>query len=248
MSRLRQIFSCHAGAPGSADPGAGRMRALDGDEKLARRHDILDAAESLFAQNLALANVADIADAAGLAKGTVYLYFQSKEEIYLALHLRKVESFMTALIERLGAQRPFAFSEMTALAAEHMLDAPTYLPLGACCAGFAASAVPAAAAARSQASLSEWLRLAGAGLERHFPRLAAGEGTRLLHHSYAIMIGLYSLMRSEFGVDLNCANTSGLGSFRQEASLALTRYWSQVAGIDAPPAVQAEKPLGKKTK
>ena len=50
-----------------------------------RRNSILTAARSVFSgQGYAAATVDDIANAAGIAKGTLYLYFRSKEEIYLA--------------------------------------------------------------------------------------------------------------------------------------------------------------------
>ena len=215
-----------------ASDGGKRVRALDGDDKEARRQAILDAADELFAQRHSLANVADVAEAAGLAKGTVYLYFQSKEEIYLALHSRGVEHFFSSLIERLADRDrgPFTFSEMRALASAHLLDAPTYMPLGACCIGFAANAVPLAAAMQFQSSMTTWLTTAGAGLERHFPALAQGEGVRLLKHSYAMMIGMYSLMRGEASGDPKCPRIPGMGSYQEEALLALTRYWTQVTG------------------
>jgi len=246
MSRIKQFFSCHAAVPPFADAGAGRSRtrAIDGDEKEARRQAILDAADRLFADRQELANVAAVATAAGLAKGTVYLYFQSKEEIYLALHLRHVEHFFTILIARLGETQPFRFEEMQALVAEHILDTATYLPLGACCIGFAAGAVHEEASAHFQGRLLEWLQAAGVGLERHFSGLARGEGVRLLKHSYAMMVGLYSLMRSEPSGDPKCPRIEGIGSFQDEAALALMRYWSHVAGIadtSANPERQSDK-------
>jgi len=52
---------------------------LEGDKE-ERRNALLDAAEALFlAQPGRMASVAEVAQAAGVAKGTVYLYFPSKE-------------------------------------------------------------------------------------------------------------------------------------------------------------------------
>ena len=49
-----------------------------------RCSEILQAARAVFARNgFTAATVDDIADAAGVAKGTVYLYFPSKREIYI---------------------------------------------------------------------------------------------------------------------------------------------------------------------
>ncbi len=211
--------------------GSRRVRALDGEHKEARRQAILDAAERLFTDRHDLANVADVAEAAGLAKGTVYLYFQTKEEIYLALHARHVEHFFITLIERLNGSEPFFFDQMHSLAKEHLLEAPTYMPLGACCIGFAANAVPLAAAMQFQMQMSTWLVTAGYGLERHFPKLTPGEGVRLLKHSYALMIGLYSLRGEKSATDPKCPQLPGMGTYQEEASLALTRYWAHVTGI-----------------
>lgn len=69
-------------------------RAMNPEDKELRREAILDAAEQLWlSQPDRLANVAEIAAAAGLAKGTVYLYFRSKEELLLAIHERHTHDF-----------------------------------------------------------------------------------------------------------------------------------------------------------
>jgi hypothetical protein len=119
---------------------------------------------------------------------------------------------------------------MLSLAEEHILHAPTYMPLGACCIGFAGDAVPLEAAMQFQIRMTDWLLTAGAGLERHFQKLQPGEGVRLLKHSYAMMIGLYSL-RGDGNEDPKCPRIPGMGTYQEEASLALTRYWAHVAGI-----------------
>ena len=62
-----------------------RQRAIQAEDKQERHHAILDAAERLLLRSPErIANVAEVADEAGLAKGTVYLYFPSKEELLLA--------------------------------------------------------------------------------------------------------------------------------------------------------------------
>ena len=56
-----------------------------------RRRDIMEAAVAVFAgKGVAGATVADITHAAGVAKGTFYLYFDSKEHVVAALRERFV--------------------------------------------------------------------------------------------------------------------------------------------------------------
>ena len=58
-------------------------------EKEQRRESIIDAAETVFfSKGLENATMDDVANAAELSKGTLYLYFNSKEQIYLAIIMR----------------------------------------------------------------------------------------------------------------------------------------------------------------
>ena len=55
-------------------------------EKAVRRETILDAARGVFAEKGLLASTIDeIAERAEVAKGTIYLYFKSKDEMFTAL-------------------------------------------------------------------------------------------------------------------------------------------------------------------
>lgn len=61
-----------------------------------RREQILDAAARvLAARGLGAMTVADVVDGAGIAKGTFYLYFDSKEQLVAALQARYQESLIT---------------------------------------------------------------------------------------------------------------------------------------------------------
>jgi AcrR family transcriptional regulator len=57
-------------------------------ERAARREAILEAARAVFAEKgLRASTIDDIAEAAELGKGTIYLYFKSKEQMFAALKL-----------------------------------------------------------------------------------------------------------------------------------------------------------------
>lgn len=63
-----------------------------------RREEILDAGESLLVtKGLDAVTMADVAQAAGLAKGTVYLYFTAKTELLAALRARYLDRFSARL-------------------------------------------------------------------------------------------------------------------------------------------------------
>lgn len=58
-------------------------------EKEHRKEEIVDAAEKLFFEKgLQVATVDEIAEAAELSKGTIYIYYKSKEDLYLAVVMR----------------------------------------------------------------------------------------------------------------------------------------------------------------
>ena len=75
-----------------------------------RRQELVEAATAVFIrQGYASTRVADIATAAGVAKGTVYEYFPSKEEVFLAV-FASVNEGITRRIEEVDeeALRRFA--------------------------------------------------------------------------------------------------------------------------------------------
>jgi AcrR family transcriptional regulator len=60
-----------------------------------RREQLLDAATAMFLdRGLAEATMADVAEAAGVAKGTVYLYFDSKSALLTALRVRYTSQWL----------------------------------------------------------------------------------------------------------------------------------------------------------
>ena len=75
-----------------------RRRAVTDSLKDARRDVILAAAQDLFCnQDFENISMSTIAASVGLAKGTLYLYFRTREEIFLALLTRELRAWLSSL-------------------------------------------------------------------------------------------------------------------------------------------------------
>ncbi len=68
-----------------------RRRARTQEQKNLRRLEILDAAEKHFHEvGYEAFSMASLAKLAGVVKGTLYLYFKTREEVFLTLHTRSL--------------------------------------------------------------------------------------------------------------------------------------------------------------
>ncbi len=73
-------------------------RPPDADLQERRRAEILDAATAVFSKRgFSVADVQEIADKAGVGKGTVYRYFPSKEDLFLAAVDHGMRNLKTAV-------------------------------------------------------------------------------------------------------------------------------------------------------
>ncbi|MGX9687872.1 TetR/AcrR family transcriptional regulator [Deinococcus wulumuqiensis] len=91
------------------------LRARSALEKIRRRDEILRAAERLWlSTSYADLSMNQIAREARLAKGTLYLYFDTKEELFLALLHEYLQTWFQHFNDLLGARQPRTPSEMTA--------------------------------------------------------------------------------------------------------------------------------------
>ena len=101
----------HAAAP--PPPPARRAR-----RKEARPGEILAAALALFAERgFAATRLEDVARRAGISKGTIYLYFPTKEDLFRAVVRQDVLPNLAAMEARVAAHRGSAAALLRALAA-----------------------------------------------------------------------------------------------------------------------------------
>jgi AcrR family transcriptional regulator len=216
---------------------ATRTRAVSDDEKHARRGAILAAADALVrGQGRAIASVAAVAAHAGVAKGTVYLYFRTREEIFLALHglwMGRMFQRFDALFDRRRLDGAAIGREMAAA----MCSEPHGLMLASICHSVMETHIEFEAARDFKVELAARLRASGRLLERAFPRLKRGSGPRLLVRAYALTLGLWQLMDTSARWR-EVEELPGLEVFRaqypQELKAALVAFWR--GALDRAPA------------
>jgi AcrR family transcriptional regulator len=183
-----------------------RRRARTDAEKGERRMDILGAALELFeSAPSALATVAAVAERAGLAKGTVYLYFTSREAIYLALledqlhaWLARFEDALPPMGEPMPTHEPHTAppADATAEAATAFCAYPlthrSMLRLASLANALLERNIEAAAALRFRRGFLQRMTTLGSRLDALW-NLAPGTGRELLHQGYALLLGLWQL-------------------------------------------------------
>lgn len=172
-----------------------RRRARADADKQSRRRDLLQAAAHAFAgQPYAAVTVADIARGAGLAKGTVYLYFRTKEELFLQLVLEELEGWFSELGDELArAEGPQGEGPLARLLVRTLTGRGQLTRLLAILHLVLEQNVEAEVALGFKRTLLARTAAAGALLERRDPGLGPGDGLRFLLHLHAAAVGLHQM-------------------------------------------------------
>jgi TetR/AcrR family transcriptional repressor of uid operon len=108
------------------------MPKIDEEARAARRDQIIAAAAECFARaGYHSTTMADIAEAAGVSKGTPYLYFPSKEALFIALYeewdcglAARVDAAVGSLAEPARRSPRGMLAAVAAAIAAHVLDNP----------------------------------------------------------------------------------------------------------------------------
>ena len=170
-------------------------RAVQAEDKAARRAAILEAAGRLLARDPEnFASVAQVAEEAGLAKGTVYLYFKTKEEMLMAIHAEQASRLfdeVDAMIAARGAQLTVADAADCFCA--YVQRTPLFLQVASVCHSSFERNVDAEFMYQFRLGIVARLGAIGPKLEAIFPRLEPGQGVELLNHTYAFGIGTWLL-------------------------------------------------------
>ena len=101
-----------------------KKRARTDDEKETRRRRILKEATAFISESgFDGVTMSGLATRANLAKGTLYLYFQTKEEVFLALFVEEMQVWIDLFVDQARAETiPDVMTQLS-------MDQPLFLPL-----------------------------------------------------------------------------------------------------------------------
>jgi AcrR family transcriptional regulator len=206
---------------GALRPARKLRRAIVPEAKNERRAAIVGAAHALLHRSPAgTFSVETLARRAGLAKGTVYLYFRTREEVLLALHERQSHELFDVLEQALASPGAGARSVLAA-GMGYMRTHPEFYPLAGNCRGMLDTNVSVQAALDFKIGIGRRLAAIGSLIEALYPGLASGEGAALLMNSYALIVGLWQLADTPLALR-NAMDRPEMAIFRMDYEHQLT--------------------------
>jgi len=189
------------------------QRALRPEQKESRRQAILAGAAQLFGERrTADLRMADLALALGLGKGTLYLYFPTKEALFLAVLRGEMGAWFQGAAARLEATAAGADPVQVAEGlVQELLDRPLLPGLQALLHGVLEQSVLREETQAFARFLQDGVTLMGSRLERVLP-LRPGQGADFLLRFYALVTGI-RLMSARPPYVREALEDPGLGVF-----------------------------------
>ena len=170
-----------------------KRRARNDQAKLERREHLLNTARTLWAEGtFSSITMNQVASQANLAKGTTYLYFQSKEELLLALLGQELEYWFDHLDGELEQTLTHTPRSLAHLIAESLQARQELIRLLSIQGGILEQNVSETAARNFKTQLASRAARTSILLE-HALRLPASAGLELLKVINALLIGLDQL-------------------------------------------------------
>ncbi len=171
-------------------------RARQPEQKAERRDAIVAAAGAAFAQGgFAAITMAGVARAVGLAKGTLYLYFRSKEELFVAVLEQELDGWQGELVERLEGSQDRSPQGLAADLSRSILARPNMVRLLAILSPVLEANVPEDTAIAFKVRLVERMGRVAPHVERRCGGLMPGEGALVLRRLDALVVGLWPMAK-----------------------------------------------------
>lgn len=215
-------------------PAGGFIRARSESEKDLRRDQVLDAAARVFSRDdFEAVTMARVAEEAGVAKGTPYRYFATKEALFLELLTREIGDWFAELVPMVESTAGDESAvSLPGFVARSLSARPLLTRLLPLLHAVLERNIDVDSALRFKRRLAEIMEPTAAAFESHLPGARAGDGFSLLLRTHALAIGLLQMSRPPEAVKAALGSDPALAPFdldfvqEFEAAMgALVRGW-----------------------
>ena len=170
----------------------GEKRAISQQEKAHRRREIMQTARSAYTvYGYETVSMAYLAEKTGLAKGTLYLYFPTKESLFLSLCEEELDAWLDAVHESLAATGgPLGDAALVKILLAPLADSPQLPPLVAILHTVFERNIDVDRARNFRAGLLDHLVAIGQLLDLRVAHFKPGDGERFMLRLHGLLIGL----------------------------------------------------------
>ncbi|MCG8418171.1 MAG: TetR family transcriptional regulator [Proteobacteria bacterium] len=171
------------------------QRARRREDKEARRRTIMEAALALFEERrFAEVKMIDVARAANLAKGTVFLYFPTKEALFLDILEELLVDWLDEVNRNLDSGKGrWTSARVRRILTETLVPRDSFIRLLGLITNVLEENVDVKRVVAFKRRLLDLLNNTGGRLERRLDFLGSGEGAHLILQIYAAVVGVKQL-------------------------------------------------------
>lgn len=171
-----------------------KRRARNKQDKEARKEQLLEAALELWEESsFASFTMSQVAERAGLAKGTTYLYFETKEALLLALLSKELEAWFSFINAQLRSKKSWLAQDLAEVLSQSFAERKTLIRLMTIQASILEYNLSFTTALSFKRFLLEQALETSRLLESCLPFLQVGDGLLLLQRIHALVLGLGQL-------------------------------------------------------
>jgi TetR/AcrR family transcriptional regulator len=175
-----------------------KKRAVTNEQKTELRQEILDITKKRFLQaDFHNIKMADIAKAAGIAKGTLFFYYKTKEELFLALAKQVIESwhnsFDKILREQLDTKKKLSLGEFESLVMSSFKKDNALIPLFAILDDTLENNIDIETAYLFKSFITKRMIITGNLIEQIFPFIKKGDGSKMLFYTFMLIVGVFTV-------------------------------------------------------
>lgn len=214
-------------------PTKTQKRARSAEDKSLKKDLILSTAATLFNnQPDSLPTAAAIASSSGIAKGTVYLYFKSKEEIFLALLEQHYQNWFRDIRTAITADSPNADEIINAIC--HYIESqPQFFQLASLSSSIIEQNVSSSVLLAFKERMVNMVNSTSHDLAEKLKLDEHDTCAQLLMRSYAMLLGLWQISHNPEALSdlLDQPSLSVIQpEFGLEARDALSQLWQGYVG------------------